>query len=69
MAEECALMSSQVHVGTLTDMKFYIETFTDKTLYAEHLQWQGSNDFFAEDPQIDVLYTVGQEMHEGWNYF
>ena len=69
MADECAWIASTVHIGTLTDMKFYIETFTDKSLYAGHLEWQASNDFLAQPPQVEVLYTVGQEMHEGWNYF
>ena len=69
MADVCTTISSQVHVGTITDMKFYIESFTDKSLYAGHLVWQASNDFTAETPDIKTLYTVGQEMHEGWNYF
>ena len=69
MADECAWIKSDVHEAMLTDMKFYIESFTDKSLYADHLVWQASNDFTAETPVIKTLYTVGQEMHEGWNYF
>ena len=50
-------------------MKFYIEYFTDKSLYAGKLVFQGSDDFFSDPAAHDTLLTVGEEMHEGWNHY
>lgn len=76
MAEECALVVSPNPVGMQAEFweaKFYIESFTDKSLYAGNLEWQAANDFFQLDangnPTYHTVHTVGLEMHEGWNYF
>ena len=45
MAEECALVVNPNNIGhqaEIHEMQFYIESFTDKSLYAGNLVLQGS---------------------------
>lgn len=40
--------------------------FEDKSVYNGNLKLQGSNDGWAT---IKDIYTVRDELHEGWNYY
>jgi len=55
------------HVGQAEQFKFFMDYFTSSSTYDGKLKLQGSNDNFVDE--IDTLVTVGDEIHEGWNYY
>jgi len=44
-----------------------MDYFSNKSILADNLVFQGSNDGFSSD--INDLVTVGEEIHEGWNSY
>ena len=54
-------------VGVLESFRFFMDYFQDVSVYAGALTLQGSNDDFVAD--INDLVVVGEELHEGWNYY
>jgi hypothetical protein len=51
------------HVGIVSEVKFFMNTFLKET-YSGNLIFQGSSD----NIKYTDLFTVGDEIHEGWNY-
>jgi hypothetical protein len=52
------------YVGLLEEVKIYFGSLS-KYYYADNLIFQGSND---GETYTDI-FTVGKEIHEGWNYY
>ena len=61
--------SSGYMIGVLEEVKFFIDYFSDKSLYNGNLKLQGSNTGFQSDADTVTILTVGAEIHEGWNYY
>ena len=55
-------------VGILTEIRFFMDYFSDKAVYSGNLKFQGSNTGFDDDSAVDIL-TIDEELHEGWNYY
>ena len=55
------------NVGVVEEFRFFMDYFGNKELYVGNLVFQGSNDGF--DLDINDLLVVGEELHEGWNYY
>jgi len=53
------------HVGVLKEAKFYIGSVGDYAPYIDSLILQGSQDGVT----YSDIYTVGAEVHEGWNVY
>jgi hypothetical protein len=53
------------HVGMLSQVKYFMGDIDDKTQYADLLKFQGS----ADNATWTDLFTVDENVHEGWNYF
>jgi hypothetical protein len=51
-------------VGVISQVKFFMNVFTKPT-YSGYLKFQGSSDNIT----YTTLFTVGDEIHEGWNYY
>ena len=51
------------HVGVVSEVKFFINNLASKTPFVNNLKLQGSDD----GTTFTDLYTVGPEIHEGWN--
>ena len=56
-------------IGVLEEVKFFIDYFSDKSLYNDNLKLQGSNVGFDNEADIITIHTIGAELHEGWNYY
>ena len=54
------------YLGVLEEVNFFMGYF-DVTLIVDQLHIQASSDNFNQD--IVTLHIVGEEAHEGWNYF
>lgn len=54
-------------VAILESFRFFMDYYSDVSVYAGALTLQGSNDDFVAD--INDLQVVNQEIHEGWNYY
>jgi hypothetical protein len=52
------------YVGFLSQVKFYMNAFTPSTFIGQ-LSFQGSND----GTSYTTIFTVGSEIHTGWNYY
>ena len=52
------------YVGLLSEVKFFMSRFT-RANYVDILKFQGSSD----GTTYTDLFTVGDEIHEGWNYY
>jgi hypothetical protein len=50
-------------VGILGEVKYFMNRFT-RTNFVGKLSFQGSNDNMT----YSTIFTVGEEIHEGWNY-
>ena len=61
--------SSGYMIGVLEEVKFFIDYFSDKSVYNGYLRLQGSNLGFDNDDDVTTILTVGAELHEGWNYY
>ena len=55
-------------VGILSEVRFFMNYFDEKDVYNGNLKFQGSNTGFSSDDITDIL-TIGEELHEGWNYY
>lgn len=54
--------------GILDEVRFFMDYFADAyDRYDGKLKFQGSDDDFASD--IVDIFTVGAEIHEGWNSY
>jgi hypothetical protein len=62
---ELGTVFAEGHIGLLREFSFYMNTFVLATM-AGKLSFEGSNDNFAT---VTSILTVGQEIHEGWNYY
>lgn len=51
------------HVGVLDEVKFFVNTLTDKTPFVGNLVFQGSDDGVT----FTDLWTIDKSVHEGWN--
>ena len=56
-------------VGFLTEVRFFMEYFPNKSVYSGKLTFQGSNVGFDNAADIVDILTVGEELHEGRNYY
>lgn len=54
----------QGHVAVLDQAKVFINKITNRSVYVDKLQFQGSNDNWATH---DLIHTYGADVHEGWN--
>jgi hypothetical protein len=62
--------SSTHFVGILSELKFFMQYFSNKDTYNGNLVLQGSNlAFDDENATPTTILTVGEELHEGWNYY
>lgn len=52
------------YVGVLREVKYFMNRFVRTNLVGK-LQFQGSNDGVS----YTTIFTVGEEIHEGWNYY
>ena len=52
------------YVGVISQVKFFMNVFT-KVTYSSKLKFQGSSD----NTVWTTIFTVGDEIHEGWNYY
>jgi hypothetical protein len=57
------------YVGKLSEVRFFIDWFADKAVYIDNLVLQGSNTGFTDTDTITTIMSVGDELHEGWNYY
>jgi len=51
-------------VGRLSEAKFFMNPFT-KSTFVDNLVFEGSND----GNTYTTIFTVSEEIHEGWNYY
>lgn len=57
-------------VGKLVEVRLFMDYFGDKSVYSGNLVLQGSNlGFDSEGGDSTDILTVGDELHEGWNYY
>lgn len=52
------------HVGMLKQVKWFMKDVQDKSLYADEVKFQGSND----NSTWTNIFTMGEGIHDGWNY-
>ena len=52
--------------GILEEVRFFMDIF-NKNVIIDKLEFQGSNDDFLSD--VVTIFTVGDEVHEGWNSY
>jgi hypothetical protein len=52
------------YIGVINEVKFFMSRFT-RSRYVGQLKFQGS----ANGAEWTDIFTVGQEIHEGWNYY
>lgn len=52
------------HVGMLSQVKYFMGDIEDKAQYVDNLKFQGS----ADNTTWTDLFTVDENVHEGWNY-
>ena len=55
----------------MTDVRFFMTEFPDKDKYVGKLKFQGTNRsvYDPTNNEFDDLLVVGEEIHEGWNYY
>ena len=53
--------------ANISAFRFFMDYFSNRAVYTDTLELQGSNDDFGSD--INTLATVGSELHEGWNSY
>lgn len=54
------------HVGVLNEISFFMDEFSINSIVG-YLRIEGSSDNFVNS--VEVLAEVGEEVHEGWNYY
>jgi hypothetical protein len=52
------------HVGLLSQVKYFLGEVSTKEIYVDQMTFQGS----ADNTTWDDLFTVDENIHEGWNY-
>ncbi len=52
------------HIGYLREVKYFMNRFTRANIVTK-MFFQGSND----GTTYTTLFTIGEEIHEGWNYY
>lgn len=52
------------YIGVIKEVKYFMNRFTRANI-VNNLRFQGSNDGVT----YDDVFLVGQEIHEGWNYY
>lgn len=57
------------HKALFSELRFFMDYFPDKSKYVGNLKLQASDIPFAYNMGIVDLITVGEEIHEGWNYY
>jgi len=58
----------QQYVGSLKQVKYFINYITDRKQYVDNLVFEGYNDAKAEGEAVTELFRVTEGVHEGWNY-
>ena len=53
----------------MVELRFFMDYFPDSSTYAGNLVLQGSDYPFLYPEYIEDLVVVGEEIHEGWNYY
>jgi hypothetical protein len=57
-------------VGYITEVRFFMDYFTDRENRVRFLKFQGSNlPFDNPSASIEDIVVVDEEIHEGWNYY
>jgi hypothetical protein len=56
-------------VGILEEVRFFIDYFSDKSIYNGNLKLQGASAVSGETETWNDILTIGVEIHEGWNYY
>lgn len=56
-------------VGILEEVRFFIDYFSDKSVYNGNLKLQGASAVSGETETWNDILTIGVEIHEGWNYY
>ena len=51
-------------IGVINEVKYFMTTFA-KVNFIGRLKFQGSQN----NVNWNTIFTVGQEIHEGWNYY
>jgi hypothetical protein len=46
-----------------------MDYFSNKSVYSGKLKLQASNVGFDNEIDITTIFTVEDELHEGWNYY
>jgi hypothetical protein len=57
------------YVGSLTQVKYFINYITNRDQYEDNLVFEGYNTADATGEDVTELFKVNQSVHEGWNYF
>lgn len=52
------------HVGLLSQVKYFLGEVSSKSIYVDQMTFQGSAD---NTTWVDI-FTVDENIHEGWNY-
>ena len=56
--------------GMLTELRFFMDWFPDGSKYHGNLVFQGADlPFGYPGAAVEDLVEVGEELHEGWNYY
>jgi hypothetical protein len=58
----------QGYVGSLQQVKYFINYITNRDQYEDNLVFEGYNEKDAEGEAVTELFKVDQKVHEGWNY-
>ena len=55
--------------ATLHKVKYFINYITDRAQYADNLVFEAYDVENPTDAQITTIFTVDNNVHEGWNYY
>jgi hypothetical protein len=56
------------YVGSLQQVKYFINYITNRDQYEDNLVFEGYNERDATGDAVTELFTVTNNIHEGWNY-
>jgi hypothetical protein len=56
------------YVGSLQQVKWFINYITDRKQYVDNLVFEGYNEANAEGDKVTEIFKVTSSVHEGWNY-
>jgi hypothetical protein len=57
------------YVGSLQQVKYFINYINNRAQYENNLVFEAYNVESPTDADITQLFTVGESVHEGWNYY